>query len=264
MDSWPYGCITDTGKNFTSMNKKAAQITELYKQLREDVNKLAFSAPVVSVYNPLDYAWQGFERYTGYLSERGVKYVFLGMNPGPWGMAQTGVPFGEIESVKSFLGIDGFTVTKPACELDEYPVDGLDCKRSEVSGKRLWGLFRQRYGESGNFFRENFVLNYCPLLFLSGRPGGRARNFTPDKLDIIERRKLFAPCDNCLRQVIEIIGPEYLIGIGNFAASKAKEALKGIDIKIAKILHPSPASPPSNNNWAGKVTQQLIDSGVWQ
>ncbi|MBQ7733161.1 MAG: hypothetical protein IJT58_03990, partial [Synergistaceae bacterium] len=95
------------------MNKKAAQITALYKQLREDVNKLAFSAPVVSVYNPLDYAWQGFERYTGFLSERGVKYVFLGMNPGPWGMAQTGVPFGEIESVKSFLGIDGFTVTKP-------------------------------------------------------------------------------------------------------------------------------------------------------
>ena len=242
---------------------KADQILKIYKQLSKDVNALTFSAPVVSVYNPLNYAWQGFEKYTRFLSDD-AKYIFLGMNPGPWGMAQTGVPFGEVESVKNFLCIDDLAVSRPVNELNEYPVKGLECSRSEVSGKRLWGLFRQRYDSADNFFRENFVLNYCPLLFLAGRPGGHARNFTPDKLNMIERRKLFTLCDNCLRQVIEIINPEVLIGVGVFAASKAEEVLKGFDIRIVKILHPSPASPQSNKDWAGKVTRQLIEFGVWQ
>ena len=245
------------------MNTKADQILRIYKQLSEDVNALTFSIPVVSVYNPLNYAWQGFEKYTRFLSDD-AKYIFLGMNPGPWGMAQTGVPFGEVESVKNFLGIDNLTVSKPENEIQEYPVNGLECKRSEVSGKRLWGLFRLRYDSAGNFFRENFVMNYCPLLFLSGRPGGKARNFTPDKLNMIERRKLFTLCDNCLRQVIEIINPEVVIGVGVFAASRAEEALKNLDIRTVKILHPSPASPQSNSDWAGKVTRQLIEFGVWK
>ncbi|MBQ6772842.1 MAG: hypothetical protein IJP48_02145 [Synergistaceae bacterium] len=242
---------------------KADKILKIYKQLSEDVNKLTFSVPVVSVYNPLSYAWHGFEKYISFMSDD-VKYIFLGMNPGPWGMAQTGVPFGEVDAVKNFLGINDLSIRKPLNELNEYPVKGLECTRSEVSGKRLWGLFKQRYDDSSKFFRENFVLNYCPLLFLSGRPGGHARNFTPDKLNMIERRKLFTLCDNCLRHVIEIIKPEVLIGVGVFAASKAEDVLKGFDIRIIKILHPSPASPKSNNDWAGKVTRQLIEFGVWQ
>ena len=122
----------------------------------------------------------------------------------------------------------------------------------------------QRYGNAERFFAENFVMNYCPLLFLSGRPGGHARNLTPDKLNMFERRKLFAACDNCLRQVIEIISPECVIGVGVFAASRAEEALKSLNVKVVKILHPSPASPKSNKDWAGTVTSQLIDYGVWQ
>ena len=246
-----------------TMNTKIDQILRIYKQLSEDVSALTFSVPVVSVYNPLSYAWQGFEKYISFLSDN-VKYIFLGMNPGPWGMAQTGVPFGEVESVKNFLGINALSVSRPVNELDEYPVKGLGCPRSEVSGKRLWGLFKLRYDEADKFFRENFVLNYCPLLFLSGRQGGRARNFTPDKLNMIERRKLFTLCDNCLRHVIEIIKPECVIGVGVFSASRAEYALKGLDIRIIKILHPSPASPKSNKDWAGKVTSQLIEFGVWQ
>ena len=246
-----------------TMNTKTDQILKIYKQLSEDVNALTFSVPVVSVYNPLSYAWQGFEKYSHLLSDN-VQNIFLGMNPGPWGMAQTGVPFGEVDSVKDFLGIDNISVGRPENELDEYPVKGLECSRSEVSGKRLWGLFRQRYDEASKFFSENFVLNYCPLLFLSGRQGGRARNFTPDKLNMIERRKLFTLCDNCLRHVIEIIRPKIIIGIGVFAASRAEYALKGLDIRIIKILHPSPASPKSNKDWAGQVTSQLIEFGVWK
>ena len=34
------------------------------------------------------------------------RVVFLGMNPGPFGMAQVGVPFGEVAAVRDWLRID--------------------------------------------------------------------------------------------------------------------------------------------------------------
>jgi len=42
------------------------------------------------------------------------------MNPGPWGMAQTGVPFGEINAVKDWLGINA-EVDKPQKQHPKRP-----------------------------------------------------------------------------------------------------------------------------------------------
>ena len=237
-------------------------IKKFYEKLCNELNEINFSDPVAVVYNPLKYAAEGFEKYLSY-SEGVKRVIFLGMNPGPWGMAQTGVPFGEVEAVKNFLNIKELKVTPPKNENSLYKVKGLDCNRSEVSGKRLWGLFKERFETAENFFREHFVLNYCPLLFLARSEKDRVRNFTPDKLKKSEREKLFFYCNSCLRSVVEILKPEYVIGIGNFAHERAEEALKNMNIKIIKILHPSPASPQSNKNWGGKVTEQLIKSGVW-
>ena len=232
-------------------------ILELYARLRDDVDALQFALPVSHVYNPLRYAWDGFSQYLAKCTDN-PRAVFVGMNPGPWGMAQTGIPFGEIDAVRNFLGIREVNITPPANVHPSYPVKGLNCTRSEVSGKRLWGLFRDRFGSAEAFLREHIVLNYCPLLFIAN-----GRNFTPDKLPKHERSKLFALCDECLRGVVEELRPQFVIGIGNFAESRARESLKGIDVNIMKILHPSPASPASNHDWAGTVTKQLTDSEVW-
>ena len=240
---------------------KISHIINLYARLAEDVEALHFSLPVSHVYNPLRYAWDGFTQYLALCQEK-PRVIFLGMNPGPWGMAQTGVPFGEIEAVRNFLGINEIHITPLQNQHPSYPVSGLQCTRSEVSGKRLWGLFREKFGNSGTFFRENIVLNYCPLLFIA-----EGRNLTPDRLPKSDRAELFSVCDSCLREVIEIIRPEFVVGIGNFAAKRAAKALgsaEELGVKVVKILHPSPASPASNHDWAGKVTRQLIDSGVWQ
>lgn len=245
------------------MQSLSCLILESYKILRGEINLLSFSHPVMQVYNPLNYAWDGFEKFTGKLQQR-VRAVFIGMNPGPFGMAQTGVPFGEIDSVKNFLGIDSISINRNLLnEHHDYLVKGLDCSRSEVSGRRLWALFRTHYGDSTKFFSECFVLNYCPLLFLAASKEDHARNLTPDKLIKSDREKLFSLCDSCLRNVIEIISPEFVIGVGNFAESRARESLKNLNLTITKILHPSPASPASNKDWAGQVTRQLINSGVW-
>lgn len=233
-------------------------ITKFY----EKINSLKFSPPVERVYNPLVYAWDGFSQYMSRYCSGHKRVVFLGMNPGPWGMAQTGVPFGEVNAVRDFLGLTYIRITQPENMHPSYTVNGLNCPRSEVSGRRLWGLFRDRFGTAEEFSREHAVLNYCPLLFLThGTKPGTLRNLTPDKLKRPEREELFALCDEALNEAVKGLAPEYVVGVGNFAAERAA-LLEGVN--VVKILHPSPASPASGNDWAGKVTQQLINSGVWQ
>ena len=231
-------------------------ILKFYEQLKNEVNAITFSPPIVSVYNPLNYAWDGFVQYMKFSAGQ-KRVVFVGMNPGPFGMAQTGVPFGEINAVKNFLGITSIKINSPQNENPAYPVKGLECSSSEVSGKRLWGLFQARFGNCENFFAEHFVLNYCPLLFI-----GQKGNYTPDKIKRDESEKLFEVCDLCLKNVVETLSPEFVVGIGNFAFNRCKKVLTGFN--ITKILHPSPASPAANNNWSEKVTEQLIMSGVWK
>ena len=238
-------------------------IKNFYDKLSSKLDDMKFSAPVSIVYNPLQYAADGVEKYLCY-SEGKKKIIFLGMNPGPWGMAQTGVPFGEVNAVKKFLKLDDIRVNSPENEHELYKVRGLECPRSEVSGKRLWGLFEKKFGTAENFFCEHFVLNYCPLLFLESSGENKVRNLTPDKLKKSEREFLFAACDEFLRKIIEVLKPEFVVGVGSFAEERARLALDGLEIKISKILHPSPASPQSNKDWDKKVTIQLIEAGVWK
>jgi single-strand selective monofunctional uracil DNA glycosylase len=85
-----------------------------------------------------------------------------------------------------------------------------------------------------------------------------ARNRTPDKLKPGERQLLFDACDRHLQQVVQILEPEWLIGVGKFTEKRALTALKDTNINIGNILHPSPASPAANKDWAGTVTKQMI------
>ncbi len=58
---------------------------------------LTFESPVTHVYNPLSYAKHNHNLYLETYGVGPKEVIFLGMNPGPWGMAQTGVPFGRYE-----------------------------------------------------------------------------------------------------------------------------------------------------------------------
>src|ERR1035437_1797275 len=183
------------------------------RRLSAQVDRLKFKPPVTYVYNPLTYAWKAHEEYLRRFGNDRKQVVFLGMNPGPFGMVQTGVPFGEIAAVRDWLGIRT-RIEKPRSEHPKRPVLGFDCPRSEVSGRRLWRLFAERFGSPARFFAGHFVANYCPLAFCEAS----GRNQTPDKLLRAERDRLFAICDEHLRRVLEILQPEWLVGIGGFAA----------------------------------------------
>jgi single-strand selective monofunctional uracil DNA glycosylase len=231
-------------------------LVDVSRRLSDRVGALTFGPPVTHVYNPLEYARRPHEAYLRRYGVNPRRILLVGMNPGPFGMAQTGVPFGDVTLVRDFLGIGG-AVDKPRREHPKRPVDGFDCPRCEVSGTRLWGWIRNRFGTAEAFFRDHFVANYCPLVFMEAS----GRNRTPDKLPTAERVALFAACDEALRQTVDILRPELVIGVGGFAERRAREALPGFGGRIGVMLHPSPASPLANRNWDAQADKTLNELG---
>lgn len=238
----------------------AGQVLAATAKLRDRAARLSFADPVAFTYNPLQYAWDLHAAYVSRWCASPRRVLMLGMNPGPWGMAQTGVPFGEVGAVKQWLDLGG-TVGKPDPEHPKRPVQGLDCARSEVSGRRLWGYFQERFGSPEAFFAEHVIVNYCPLVFMEES----GRNRTPDKLPAAEAGPLFAACDERLRALIDLYRPQWLVGVGGFARKKL-EALVGkdpADVRLGTLLHPSPASPAANRGWAEAAGRQLAAQGIW-
>jgi len=240
-------------KNVSPVDALRAPLDTLCRR----VNRLRFSEPVTHVYNPLDYARAAFDQYLDKYAQRGVRALLIGMNPGPWGMAQTGVPFGAVSPVRDWLKIKA-TIGKPRTEHPKRPVEGLNCARDEVSGVRLWGWAQGHFGKPADFFRRFFVYNYCPLMFMEDS----GRNRTPDKLPAEVKAPLLKACDEALRDVVGVMQPQYVIGVGTFAASRAAAALDGSTVTLGRILHPSPASPAANRDWAGTVERELKEMGI--
>lgn len=238
------------------MNELRAAARRLAAELRD----LEFAAPVACVYRPLEYAWKPHQRYLHRFGQGPKRVLFLGMNPGPFGMVQTGVPFGEVAAVRDWMGILE-PVGKPPEEHPKRPVEGFLCQRSEVSGRRLWGLFAQRFGTADAFFQDHFVLNYCPLVWMSAT----GANLTPEKLPAVEMAPVERACLKHLGEVIALLRPLFLIGIGGFAEERLRRAADacGSTARVGRILHPSPASPAANRGWAEAATRQLAQLGVW-
>ncbi len=240
------------------MSEISHELTQAAKKLRTKVNALSFGEPVTHIYNPLDYAWEPHRQYLDKFGNTKKQVLFLGMNPGPWGMSQTGIPFGEIEHVRDWMGIET-PVDKPNNEHPKRIIEGFACQKSEVSGRRLWGLFKEVYPDPTDFFTDHFVTNYCPLVFMEES----SRNRTPDKLTASERSALFAACDAHLQTIVNLLQPKFAVGVGKFAEACFKRITVPEKTTITTVLHPSPASPAANRGWAEAATKQLKAAGIW-
>lgn len=232
------------------------ELVRITRRLCRAVDALSFAPPVTHVYNPLRYARAPHEQYLARFGEGRGRVMLLGMNPGPFGMAQTGVPFGEVGHVRDFLGIEG-KVGRPRHEHPKRPVQGMACTRAEVSGARVWGWAKQRFGTPQRFFARFFIVNYCPLAFLEDS----GRNRTPDKLPKAEREPLFAACDRALRQTVDVLEPSMVVGVGAFARDRARLVL-GEARPVGMVLHPSPASPRANQGWQAQAEADLAALGI--
>ena len=232
------------------------------KQFRDQVSSLTFTRNDITVYNPLEYAWEPHENYLRRCVSSHKDVVFLGMNPGPWGMAQTGVPFGDVQMVRDWIGISGGVHT-PEHEHPARPILGFSTTRSEVSGTRLWGYVKKRFGSAQEFFASNTVLNYCPLVFMETS----GRNLTPDKLPKTDRVKLEKLCDEYLADILKLLKPGAVIGVGKYAQNKLKQVIEAYAPEpvptVGWVLHPSPASPAANRGWEDQAEKQLSEQGIW-
>jgi single-strand selective monofunctional uracil DNA glycosylase len=232
-------------------------LADVAAALADEVDRLRFGAPVAYVYNPLRYAQKPHVLYLEKYGRAPKEIILLGMNPGPFGMAQTGVPFGDVTLVRDWLGIEA-DVEKPPREHPKRPVLGFDTKRSEVSGTRLWGWARTRFATPKRFFARFFVMNYCPLAFLESS----GKNRTPDQLPAVERQALTESCDEALRSAVALLRPTHVIGVGTFARVAAERALRDMTVEVGCMLHPSPASPRANRDWAGAAERDLVSCGI--
>ena len=233
------------------------KLVKIYEELSQVLGKMKFKAPVTHVYNPIEYARGPHNSYLKKFGKGPKRYLWLGMNPGPFGMSQTGVPFGDVAMVQDYLQIKG-RVGQPSPMHEKRPILGFKCSRSEVSGTRLWGFIHEYFGEAEEFFKEHIIINYCPLVFLEET----GKNRTPDKLAKNERARLEKACDAALNQTVKLLQPEMIIGVGKWAEKRAKVALDDFSGDIVSVLHPSPASPIANRGFAPILTQQLHELGL--
>jgi len=226
-------------------------------ELLDELRPLKFEAPVSHVYNPLEYARAPYSQYLRRFAKPPKEVVLIGMNPGPWGMAQTGIPFGEVTAVREWLEIEA-AVDPPAKMHPKRPVTGFQCRRSEVSGKRIWGWAQKRFKTPQNFFARFFIANYCPLQFIEA--GGRNR--TPNQLRAAERRPLFEACDRALHRTIEHLKPAYVVGVGQFTRERARLVLPDSAVIVGGITHPSPANPKANRGWEAIIEKEFAELGI--
>lgn len=243
-------------------------LIEISRQLSSEVRDMRFGGEVAYVYNPLDYAWAPhalyLRRYGHFSPDDGPlkappkgRLLMIGMNPGPFGMAQVGVPFGEIHAVRDWMGLEA-PVERPSPEHVKRPITGFETERSEVSGARLWGWAKDRFGTPDAFFSRFWVHNTVPLVFMAET----GRNITPDKLPIEERTPLLDVSDQAVRKIIDLLEPSHIVAVGVFAEQRAKAASKGLDVPVVRILHPSPASPKANAGWAPQAEAELAAAGI--
>jgi single-strand selective monofunctional uracil DNA glycosylase len=232
-------------------------IQKITDQLVKELKPLSFKSPVTHVYNPLHYSRKSYDVYFEKYGKGSKEILLLGMNPGPFGMVQTGVPFGEVEAVKKWLQIEE-AVGHPEDSHPKRPVMGFECQRSEVSGRRVWGWAEDRFGNPQSFFKRFMVLNYCPLVFIEES----GKNRTPDKLPKSEREALFKSCDKALKETVHLFAPKHVIGVGAFAEKRAHDVLKGMEVTIGRITHPSPANPKANKGWTECIENEFAAMGI--
>jgi len=242
------------------MSDPIAELSRAAAGLRDDAEDLArrmeSEGVADCVYNPLMYAWDIHEEFIRVSGGRGAKTILMGMNPGPHGMGQMGVPFAATSVVRDLLGISGIDVSKPAISHPKRPVNGLAHPKEEVSGTRLCGLLQDRYGGADQIFQNVFIVNHCPLMILHGP---RGTNVTPNNVSGPAVRDLLERCDQHLMEVVMALGAEQVIGIGKYAEKRANLALGEMGIRVMTCWHPSPASPLANRN-GGKDWRENVSA----
>lgn len=219
-------------------------------RLRDALDGYPLPRGVAYAYHPLRYAWDAHAAFLSRYGEGAGRAVFVGMNPGPWGMTQSGVPLADPALAREWMGVQG-RVESPPHAHPKVPVLGYASTRRDPTGAKFYGWARRRYGTAAAFFAEAFVLNYCPLLFLDEA----GRNVTLPQVPKAAAAPLFAACDAHLAAMLRALRPRRVLPMGAFAAARVRGVLEAekLDVPLRQVRHPSPANPANNAGWGDDV-----------
>ncbi|XP_059470377.1 single-strand selective monofunctional uracil DNA glycosylase [Neocloeon triangulifer] len=245
----------------------ASQFFSVQLWLSGQLKLLKFSDPVFMVYDPVEYAGGIYFQYLQRFCRSPKHLLILGMNPGPWGMGQTGIPFGDVDTVKNYLGLAefGFLIRQPTQQHPSKIVTGLDCHRKEPSGTKLWGLVKKltNYCPAEIALANIIVHNFCPLIFLKES----GCNLTPEELKASNKKEeLFNLCSTALYHSLRVLQCSQILCIGKFAEKRADLMVKKFSLNalVYSIPHPSPRNVSGRVNWEENAMASLSASGLLQ
>ncbi|MEZ5305054.1 MAG: hypothetical protein R3F11_31085 [Verrucomicrobiales bacterium] len=144
-------------------------------------------------------------------------------------------------------------VDKLPDEHPKRPVEGFACQRSEVSGKRLWGLFAERFGAADAFFRDHFVLNLPARLHVRDRREPHAGQDRRCRDRARQRGVRGALCGGALRSSSPNGSSASVLAEGRARALRRTACPP----RSARSRTPARLQPRANRGWAEAATKQL-------
>ncbi|XP_037927861.1 single-strand selective monofunctional uracil DNA glycosylase-like [Teleopsis dalmanni] len=232
------------------------QFYEIEKELNEKLRH--YRAPIediTHIYNPVEYAADLHCEYLRKYLDRPKRVVFLAVHPEQNGMAQTGVPFGNVSTVRDMMKLCG-EVKQPNRLHPKHPVLGLNCHINEPSGVRFWGLMDKIAGSLDTFSEQCFVHTFCPLLFFNEY----GRTIEPCVLPFEIKYPMRDLLVEALCKEMKLVQPEIIVVTGNYVYN----GLQRSELYAKTLLVMTNPHPwvPNNHNWVRRSERWLYQYDI--
>jgi len=208
----------------------------------------------LQVWNPALYALDIYQEYlTKFPPEPGA-ILALGLNPGPYGMAQTGIPFTDCRTASGALGME---MTIPGKAPDDLisrlkKANGKWRGTYERSSLGMYRFLILAWGDIKTAYRNWFVGNPCPLLFLDPERW----NVTPADPRLRRMKEVGELRQRAVIGFSEILNPRGIVCFGKDVAKAVGEvAIRQVGPdRVVFYEHPARAVP---EKWAAGLLQEL-------
>ena len=207
----------------------------------------------LGVWNPQLYGLPLYRRFaTEHLPTSRGAIVALGLNPGKYGMSQTGIPFTDVTRAARV----GIAIEPPGlapASLRPF----LKSYRVERSSASVYNLLDALWGGPAEGWRRLWAVAPCGLLFLE--PDGT--NVTPADARLARRDDVRELRLRVIRESVEAARPRGVLLLGQDVARVAADALG--DVETLVVDHPVARGPGRRGPawWAGVVAQAVRARG---
>lgn len=204
------------------------------------------------VWNPQLYGLPLYRRFAeGHLPAKPGALLAFGLNPGKYGMSQTGIPFTDVTRAAQI----GIPLEPPGvAPVSLRPF--LKSYRVERSSASVYGLLDEVWGSPREGWRAMWALAPCGLLFLEKE----GENVTPADARL-KRDDVLALRLRVIRESVALAKPRGVLLLGQDVARVAADALADQDVLV--VDHPVARGPGRRGPawWADVVAREVRARG---